>query len=537
MTTNPEATTLPHMMREAALRWPDRTAASFPDAEVTFRALWRGAAHVANALIAEGVGAGDHVGLLIPNSSRLLESFFAVSMIGAIPVVMNTRYRAEELPHVIKHADMVGIVTIADTALNNAGERIDYVARLGEALPGLAGQRAGAIALPEAPKLGFILAFGPRPEPWIGRIEPGQSDETPVIQARRQAVGLSDTAVLLYTSGTTSRPKGVVLLHEGLTTSCIRAAVDRLAMTEADVIWNPAPMCHISAFVALIGSLATGAEYVSASHFDADMVLEHLARRKPTIAFANFPAFYFGLQDAMRRTGLSLDSLKLVTTAAAPPEIERIRAAFPKALQISVTGSTELSGSICINNLDDTPAQRAETAGPPIRGVELSIRDPETSERRPQGEIGELWVRGICLFARYHKEPGSPLTGESEPGWFRTADLGTLDEGGRLTFKGRIKDMLKVGGENVSAAEIETFLLRHPAVAVAQVVAAPDDRLGEVPAAFIELARDATATAEEIVAYCKAGIAKYKVPRIVRFVREWPTSATKIQKERLRAML
>ena len=537
MTPTTEATTLPLLLRAAAQAWPDRTAASFPGETVTFGGLWAGASRMAAALAAQGVAPGEHVGLLMPNSIRLLETFFGLSLIGAIPVPLNTRYRADELPYAVEHADLVGIVSLAESTRSNAGEVIDYVARLAEALPGLRSQPAGRIALPEAPRLRFVMALGDRDEGWITSLPakmPGD-DDWPL--SRLQAARPQDAATLLYTSGTTSRPKGVMLTHRALMASALGASVERLGLGRDDVIWNPAPMCHVSAFVTLLGVLMTGAEYLSASHFDPEITCEHLAARRATIAFANFPAFYFGLDPVMTRKNLPLDSLRIVTVAAAPPEVERIRGIFPSALQLSVTGSTELSGTICVNTPDDTPAQRAETAGPPIRGVEVSIRNPETLERLPAGAIGEIWVRGTCLLDRYYRDPASPLTGAPDPGWFWTADLGTLDDGGRLAFRGRLKDMLKVGGENVSAAEIETFLLRHPAVSVAQVVAAPDQRLGEVPAAFIELAPGRTASAEEIIAYCRSGIAAYKVPRIVRFVTEWPTSTTKIQKDRLRAML
>lgn len=527
---------LPELLRRAAERWPDRVFASFPSGESKYSEMWQAACDVASLLLSQGVRHGEHVGLLMPNSQHLMESFFGISLIGAVPVALNTRYRSDELPYIIGHAELVGIVTTAQVGRNNGGEEIDYVARLLEALPGLTGS-AGRIELADMPRLRFVAAFGKRSEPWVTEWQPGASDETPEIAARREAITLEDVACLIYTSGTTSRPKGAVTEHRALVTTCIRGAVDRLGLKKDDVIWNPAPICHVSAFVSIIGTLATGAEYVTAAYFEPEMVLAHLQRRKVTVAFANFPAFYFGLGEAMRRKATQLEHLHTVTTAASPPEIERVRETFPQALQLSVTGSTELSGCACINDRNDPPAARAETAGRPLDGIEVSIRDPENGAHLPAGEIGEIWFRGIGLFRNYHGDPKSPFTGKPDSGWFRTADLGTLDRDGRLAFRGRLKDMLKVGGENVSAAEIETFLLRHPAISVAQVVAQADDRLGEVPAAFIELKPGLHASAGEIVAYCKANIAGYKVPRTIRFMTEWPTSSTKIQKDRLRAML
>ena len=146
-------------------------------------------------------------------------------------------------------------------------------------------------------------------------------------------------------------------------------------------------------------------------------------------------------------------------------------------------------------------------------------------------------MRGACLFLGYYGEGPIGLTGDDDPGWFRTGDLGRLDKAGRLSFQGRIKDMLKVGGENVSPAEVEAFLAQHPAIRTAQVVGLPDDRLGEIPVAFIELVAGHKADEDEILNFCSGRIARYKIPRSVRFVTEWPMSGTKIQKPVLRRWL
>jgi acyl-CoA synthetase (AMP-forming)/AMP-acid ligase II len=343
------------------------------------------------------------------------------------------------------------------------------------------------------------------------------------------------TALLLYTSGTTSRPKGVRTPHRALVVTGVAGMVGRMGMTADDAVWSPAPLCHIGAYVALVGAFATGARFVSAPYFHADGAIELLDREQVTIAYAGFPAFYLDLANRLRETGRQLTHLRVLTTAAAPGEIERVRQGFPHTLQVSVTGSTELSGMICVNHSTDTPEQRATTAGLPLDGIEVSIRD-ERGTAVEAGATGEIWVRGYCLLSGYHKDPRPAVTGEPDPGWYRTGDLGALVEG-RLSFRGRIKDMIKVGGENVAAAEIEGFLLRHPAVALVQVVAAPDARLGEVPVAFVEVAPGHAVTGAELIEFCRGAMAAYKVPRAVRFVTEWPTSATKISKPALRALL
>ena len=167
----------------------------------------------------------------------------------------------------------------------------------------------------------------------------------------------------------------------------------------------------------------------------------------------------------------------------------------------------------------------------------MSIRDPETNQSMTEGSQGEICVKGFSVFQGYYNQPEENAKAFDEAGWFHTGDMGSLDNKGRICFHGRLKDMLKVGGENVSPLEIEAWLSTHPGIAMAQVIGAPDERLQEVPVAFIELHPGANETEADIVAYCLGQIASYKVPRRVIFVSEWPMSATKIQKAALREWL
>jgi acyl-CoA synthetase (AMP-forming)/AMP-acid ligase II len=515
---------LPELFLRAAARWPDRVAAAFPAERLSYGELERRARDVGARLVAAGVGPGDHVGLLIPNSGRFLATLLGISLCGAVPVPLNTRFRGDELPYVIEHADLVGLVTVGEAEVNPRGEPVDYPARLAEALPSLGGDPFCA----EAPRLRFVAAYGPSRHPWLtawAGPAAGTLDPVPA----------GGTALLLYTSGTTSRPKGVHVTHHALVVTGVVAMVGRMGMTADDVVWSPAPLCHIGAYVALVGAFATGATFVTAPYFAAAAAVELLDRERVTIAYAGFPAFYLDLAQRLRETGGELAHLRVLTTAAAPGEIERVRAGFPRTLQVSVTGSTELSGMICVNHATDTAEQRATTAGLPLEGIEVSIRDAGGAAVGPGG-TGEIWVRGYCLLAAYHRDPRPVVTGDPDPGWYRTGDLGALVDG-RLSFRGRLKDMVKVGGENVAAAEVEGFLLRHPAVALVQVVAGPDPRLGEVPVAFVEVAPGCALTEAELIEFCRGAMAAYKVPRAVHFLTEWPTSATKISKPALRARL
>lgn len=529
--------TLGEAMLSAATRWPERAFGDFPGERLTFAEVARRASALALRLQSAEVGVGDRVGVLMNNSARLLEAFFGITLTGAIPVVLNSRYRSDELPFVVEHADLVGLLT-CEVASATEGA-VDFLGRLEKAFPGIALSESGSrLDLPEAPYLRFVAVLGETSRLWAESWDTGErvSVKSPRVPASSVPSDSDGEALILYTSGTTSRPKGCVLSHRALLTAAAEA-YERMAIRTDDVVWNPAPLCHVSAYVAMLGALQTGSTYLTSTHFEPRAVLDHLERAKATVAFANFPAFYLGLGAVMRETGRRLPHLRMLTTAASVAEIERIRSMFPGVQQLSVTGSTEVAGCACVTSPDDPAEARAATAGAPLPSMVVSIRDQETGLPVDVGQVGEIWFTGATLLKRYHKDDQTVLTGEPEPGWFRTGDLGVLDDAGRLAFRGRIKDMLKVGGENVAAAEVEAFLLEHPAIEVAQVVAAPDERLGEVPAAFIQFAAGQSMEPEEIREYCRSGIAGFKVPRIIRVVEEWPMSATKIQKGRLREML
>jgi fatty-acyl-CoA synthase len=195
---------------------------------------------------------------------------------------------------------------------------------------------------------------------------------------------------------------------------------------------------------------------------------------------------------------------------------------------------TEASSFLSLNHQTDTLEQRVTTGGHPLPGMECRVIDPDTGHEQPRGVEGELLFRGSNCFDGYFRDPELTARVFDDDGWFHTGDVATMDADGRMTFVSRLKDMLKVGGENVSAVEVEGYLLGHPAISTAQVVAAPDARYVEVPAAFVELEPGAFATEEEIIDFCVGSIASYRVPRYVRFVTEWPMSGTKIKKYVLR---
>jgi acyl-CoA synthetase (AMP-forming)/AMP-acid ligase II len=237
-------------------------------------------------------------------------------------------------------------------------------------------------------------------------------------------------------------------------------------------------------------------------------------------------------------TDLSRVKLMNSNFAVQPAAVaESIMRAMPQALQVGSFGMTETAGTVCTGAPDEPEALRITRLGRPLPGLEVRIIAPDTGSDVAAGERGEVLVRGYSLLEGYHKDAVKTAEAIDPQGWFHTGDIGSLDEHGTIMFHGRYKDMLKVGGENVAAAEIEALLARHPAVKLAQVVGIPDHKYVEVPAAFVELKPGMAATEPELVAFCKGEVAAFKVPRVVRMVTEWPMSSSMIQKFRLRQQL
>jgi fatty-acyl-CoA synthase/long-chain acyl-CoA synthetase len=208
--------------------------------------------------------------------------------------------------------------------------------------------------------------------------------------------------------------------------------------------------------------------------------------------------------------------------------------AMPQAIYVGTFGMTETAGTVSTSRLEDPLEERIGRLGRTLPGVQVRIQDVATGEVAAPGGRGEVLVRGYSILEGYYKDPVKTAAAIDAEGWFHTGDIGSIDAAGTMMFHGRLKDMLKVGGENVAAAEIESCLQRHPGVKLAQVVGIPDARLGEVPAAFIERHAGTEVAAQELMDFCRREIASFKVPRQVRFISEWPMSASKIQKFRLR---
>ena len=533
-------TTIGDLLLNAADRYPDTAALIFPDAQITYRELAARAIRRARSLQALGVRPRDHVGILMHTCPQFVEIFFAAALCGAVIVPINARYRPGELAYVIDNGDIATLVTSDAIA-----EQVSFVERLSGALPDLKSQTdARALSLSRTPKLRNVILMGASTVP--GFVPEGDFDAAAEsvpernVHVSRLGVRVRDVGLMLYTSGTTANPKGCLISHEAQVRNSIALGRHRYQLTHADRLWSPLPMFHIAAVLPMLAIFDVGGTYLTMSYFDAGVALQMLERHEVTATYPSFVTIMQGLIYHPNFAATDLKRVKLMNSnlAVQPPAVaESIMRAMPQALQVGSFGMTEAAGTVCTGSPDEPEFLRITRLGKPLPGLELRIINPESGHDVQTGLRGEVLVRGYSILEGYYKDPEKTAQAIDRDGWFHTGDIGSLDEHGTIMFHGRFKDMLKVGGENVAAAEIEALLGRHPTVKLAQVVGIPDAKYAEVPAAFVELNPGAAATEAELLSFCKAEVASFKVPRVVRFVQEWPMSSSKIQKFKLRQEL
>ena len=416
----------------------------------------------------------------------------------------------------------------------------DFNALINETFPQIADSETKFLDFDEAPELKALITLDDVERP--GTFNLSDTDELAetisdeMVSASQAGVRVRDTSIIMYTSGTTAMPKGAMLSHESFSryASSIK---QRMLLTEEDIIWAALPMFHIGGVAFVIASLFVGSTFIHTGNYNPDVAMQQIRDERPTVALPAFETIWVPIVNHPTREEDDFDSVRLVMVVGVPERLRQFQEQIPHAPILNCFGQAEVCAFLSLCELDDEPELRFTKGGFPLPGMEAEVHDPDTGEILPNGSIGELWYRGPNMFDGYFRDP--ELTEEvfDERGFFRTGDICELDEDGRVTFVSRLKDMLKVGGENVSAAEVEGYLITHPAVALAQVVSAPDERYVEVPAAYIQLKPDAEATEEELIDFCKGKIATYRIPRYVRFVDEWPMSGTKIKKIVLREMI
>ena len=527
-------TSLGDLMDMQAEKYGNKDAVVFPEDRYSYQDIADYAQNISKALLALGVEPGDRVGYFLQECIDTIGIIIGAAKIGAITAPINARFKTTELNQVIVHAGIKVIFTSSPEI------GTDFNGLINETFPQIAESTSKHLDFPEAPELEAIITLDniERPGtfnlPDMTEMALTVSDET--VTARQAGVRVRDTAIIMYTSGTTAMPKGAMLSHESFSRYA-SSVTQHMRLTNDDIFWAALPMFHIGGVAFMLASLFVGSTFIHTGNYNPDIAFQQIRDERPTVVLAAFETIWVPIVNHPNRDEDDFDSVRLIQCVGVPERLRQFQDQTPHAPILNCFGQTECCAYLSLSELDDEPELRFTKGGFPMPGMEAEVHDPETGELLPNGSIGELWYRGPNMFDGYFRDP--ELTAEvfDERGYFKTGDICEIDNEGRVTFVSRLKDMLKVGGENVSAAEVEGYLITHPAVALAQVVSAPDDRYVEVPAAYIQLKPDAEATEEEIIDFCKGKIATYRIPRYVRFVDDWPMSGTKIKKIVLREMI
>ncbi|MBL6953669.1 MAG: AMP-binding protein [Alphaproteobacteria bacterium] len=537
-----ETTTLGDLPRLAATRWGNGEALGFKGEWQSFAELSARVDQVARGLIAAGVGEGDRVGVWLNNCPEWVHLIFAIARAGAIMVPINTRFRTDDAAYIIGQAECCTLIT------HDTSGPIDYWAMAREMVPDCERGGAGAgggIASKAFPHLERIIiktADGAGDAPpgtghWRDVANSPAVEMAPELERRAAAVRPTDPAFIMYTSGTTGFPKGVVRHHSFLRNQAERVRV--MGTTAADLMYNYLPLFHIFGYVdGPLSSMATGNRQILTETFDPEACLDAVAREGVTL-ICGFETHLKGLMEAQERQPRDLSSLRTglfaVGTNSAVPVTRKALKVLAPMRPITAYGMTEIGANAALSFLDSTDEQICETSGYPCDGFEIRIIDPVSGRDQPPGTPGEIILKSYNLMLGYYKKPDETAQVYDAEGWFHSGDMGYLRADGYLRFLGRYKDMLKIGGENVDPMEVEGYLQGHPDVAQAAVVGYPDERLTEVAVAFVAPRPGRSPTEADIIAYCRGHIASFKIPRHVLFLPHLPmTSTGKVRKVELR---
>ena len=488
------------ILAESARRYPDRAAVVFAEQQVTYARLWDGARRYATVMREHGVRPGDRVALLLPNTPHFPLAYYGALALGAVVIPVHGLLRAEEIAYVLRDGDAV-LMVCAGPLLGEGAKGAELAG-----VPVLSVMDGGDAAVTRLDS----LAESAEPLPELVLRDP------------------ADDAVILYTSGTTGKPKGAVLSHHNMVLNAILSATYVIDLAGGDVLLGALPLFHsFGQTVVMNAGFYGGATIVLMPRFDGAQALDLMVRHGVTL-FLGVPTMFIGLLEAARSDDRRPPLRRACSGGASLPltVLERFTEVFGVDTYEGY-GLSETSPVATFNQ--DAFGRKPGTVGCGIWGVDVAVARAEVEERvelLPTDTIGEIVIRGHNIMTGYHNNPEATAAAIVD-GWFRTGDLGTIDAEGFVTIVDRKKDLVIRGGFNVYPREVEEQLLRHPAVGQVAVIGVPHDVHGEEVCAVVVRApeaagRDGDELATDIVEWSKERLGRHKYPRLVRFVDAFP---------------
>lgn len=534
--------TLGQALRRSGTRWPDQDFFKTADVSVSFLQFDQRVDQFARALLGLGLKRQDHVAVWLGNSLEWALTFCACARIGAVLVPINTRYTASEASYILAQADAKVLV------MTSVLYGLNYLNMLEQIAPSLAEAQNDLLELKELPALKRVILSEPEhatmqaisvsPLPVYAvhleaLLQQAQTHEQ--LQAAERAVSAEDVLLICYTSGTTGKPKGVMHNHRVLKQATrVGLALD---LKPGGRILGHMPLYHVAGlYMAFVPALTLGACFVNMPQWETTHALDLLEQERIT-AFGGIPTHFVDLVNHPSVTQRDLSSVENAWIGGSPvmqATFEKFKMVLGLKQLMSTYGMTENTISTSFNRLSDPIEVCCQNRAPILGPSEVKIIDPATQNEQPRGSVGEIWCRGETVMLGYYKNPEATRATITDDGWLKTGDLGRFDTEGFLSVTGRLKDMYKTGGTNVYPAEVEQFLVQHPAIAIVAIVGVPDTRLDEVGFAFVQTHPGMQMTHADLRAFCKGKLADYKVPRYLKLLAAIPRTTTgKIQRSAL----
>jgi len=507
---------------------------------------------IARGLIALGIAKGEHVAVWAPNIPEWVILELALAKIGSVLVTVNTNYRVSEIEYVLRQGDITTLIMIEEHRGNSYAESINRIIPELKNIDDPVTQELSSRALPKLKRVILIADNACEPGALPRSALPGMmpysqlaslAEKTTVsaLEERQASLDTYDVIQMQYTSGTTGFPKGVMLTHHAIINQThISCLIGNLRQDERYV--TPMPFFHIAGSVgAIMFSVYLGCTLIPLITFDPAKQLELMHNEKATFAF-NVPTMLIAMLNHPRFVAgeFDLSNLREIITGATPVPVvlmEDVKQKMGAECTI-VFGLTESTGTVTETVQTDSFELKSSTVGVPHPHMDIKIVDPVSGEPMKLGESGELLTRGFLVMKGYYNMPEKTAEAIDAEGWLHTGDLATMNNAGYVKIVGRVKDMIIRGGENIYPAEIESFLMRHPKIAEAQVVGLPDNFMGEEVAAVIRLKPDSALDGDDVRQYCRDGISRHKIPKYISFVTSLPLTASgKVKKFELREQL
>jgi len=503
-----QARTLPQVVADAAALHGARVAITDGDVELTYAELDAQRIRSARAFIAAGLAKGDRVAIWAPNIYQWIIAAIGAQSIGGVVVPMNTRYKGSEAAYVIAASGARMLFTVGDFL------GVNYPAMLADQ------------SIPSIEKIVLLMGESEGAEGWEGFLAAGESVADDAVAERAAAVSPDDTLDILFTSGTTGNPKGVVTCH-GQNIRTFEEWSGTIGLRADDNYLIISPFFHSFGYKAgWLAAIIRGARILPALSFDLDAVLKQIQEERVSM-LPGPPTIYQSILAHPKRAEYDLSSLRLASTGAAPVPVElvhQMREDLGFDVVVTAYGLTECCGVMTICRAEDSAEVISHSSGRAMDGIEVKLVDAEGAEV-PRNTNGEIWCRGFNVMQHYFQNDEATAETITADGWLRTGDVGVMDDNGYVQITGRIKEMFIVGGFNCYPAEIENMLCAMPGVARAAVIGVPDERMGEVAKAYLVKDAGADVDEEAVIAWSRDEMANYKVPRSVVFLDEFPMNA------------